>query len=212
MKKSDKNAPKILLASSSPRRRKLLEALGVAFTVETKPVDESVCPGEKPHDYVQRLAREKAHKVQCTQPVGHHPGPIIIGADTSVVIQDRILGKPEDAADARNMLRRLSGKTHHVITGLAVLQDAKTRISTVTTQVVFKPITEDVIRAYVNTGEPFDKAGAYAIQGKAQAFVESIQGSWSNVVGLPLEELSMVLNEWGIDCLSPPQKIFSEEC
>ena len=167
--------------SSWPRahraRRELLGQLGVAFTVRAADVDETPSAGERPRDLVARLAAAKAAAVD---------GPVVLAADTIVEVDGEILGKPVDAADARRMLGRLSGRTHHVHTGVAVRAGERVEVEVVTTAVTFVPLVRAAVDWYVATGEPFDKAGAYAVQGAGGVFVESIRGSVSNVVGLPL--------------------------
>ena len=174
--------PVIVLASASPRRAELLAAAGVPFDVDTADVDETPHDGEAPLDYVRRLAEAKARAVAV-----RHPARLVLGADTTVVVDGTILGKPVDAADAGDMLRRLSGRSHQVLTGVALVRDGRTvEVDVAVTEVWFAPMTEADIDAYVATGEPMDKAGAYGIQGRAACFVTRIDGSYSNVVGLPV--------------------------
>ena len=174
--------PVIVLASASPRRAELLAAAGVPFDVDTADVDETPRDGEAPHDYVRRLAEAKARAVAV-----RHPARLVLGADTTVVVDGTILGKPVDAADAGDMLRRLSGRSHQVLTGVALVRDGRTvEVGVAVTDVWFAAMTEADIDAYVATGEPMDKAGAYGIQGRASCFVTRIDGSYSNVVGLPV--------------------------
>ncbi len=178
---------RLILASASPRRRELLQQLGLEFTVRPAQIDESPHDEEKASDYVLRLAREKAHAV--AESADRVEGELVLAADTVVSVDDALLGKPEDEDDARRMLRMLSGRIHEVLTGVALcdidrgLQLAKLH----TTRVHFKELSDAEIDWYVATGEPSDKAGGYAIQGHAAIFVEGIGGSYSNVVGLPLE-------------------------
>jgi septum formation protein len=186
---------RLVLASASPRRRELLESLGL--TPEVRPVraDESVLPGESPADYVRRLAAEKARAVAAAE------GELVLAADTAVLAGGEVLGKPRDAMDAGRMLRTLSGTAHEVLTGVHARRakpgaDAEAG-AVVVTQVRFTTLTEAQIAWYVGTGEPLDKAGAYAIQGRGGAFVRSIRGSASNVVGLPLEETLALLARLG---------------
>jgi septum formation protein len=167
----------LVLASASPRRRELLARLGVPFAVAAPDVDETPVPGEASLALVRRLAAAKAAAVT---------GPLVLAADTVVEIDAALLGKPVDEADARRMLRRLSGRTHHVHTAVAVRAGERVEIDTATTAVRFVALTPPAIDWYVATGEPFDKAGAYAIQGAGGIFVEAVRGSVSNVVGLPL--------------------------
>jgi septum formation protein len=180
----------IVLASASPRRTELLALAGIEFTVVPANICEDPLPGELPTDHVMRLSREKAEAVAAT-----NPGRYFIGADTIVVLEGAILGKPVDEADARRMLSGLSGREHQVITGFTVFDSVTAeRISdSVCTAVTFKALTEREIDAYIATGCPMDKAGAYAIQGGALHFVRSINGSYTNVVGLPMTELYEVL-------------------
>jgi len=176
----------IVLASASPRRSEMMSLAGIAFVVVPADICEDALSGETPEAHVLRLSREKASAVAAAS-----TGRFFIGADTVVVLDGVILGKPSDGADARRMLTSLSGRSHQVITGFAVL-DARlgTLINnSVTTEVSFKPLTENEISRYVASGCPMDKAGAYAIQGGALHFVRSISGSYTNVVGLPMTEL-----------------------
>ncbi len=180
----------IILASRSPRRRDLLALLGRPFRVIEPEHEEQRLPGEHPGDYAVRNAREKARSVR------HHAatGPfLVIGADTIVVLGERILEKPRDAADAHAMLRALAGQRHEVITGLALLTGTGEECRAIRTAVEFRPLTDGEIEAYLATGEPFDKAGAYGIQGHAAHMVTEIRGSYTNVVGLPLAEVAMAL-------------------
>ncbi len=169
-----------MLASQSPRRREILRLAGIPFTVRVADVDESVLDGESPADYVQRLAEAKACAVEAA------PGETVLGADTTVVIDGEILAKPADAADARRMLARLSGRRHEVLTGVCLRRGVTATCEFVTTGVVFAPLTAAEIDEYVASGEPMDKAGAYAIQGLASKFVERIEGDYFNVMGLPV--------------------------
>jgi septum formation protein len=187
--------PKIILASNSPRRRELLTQIGLSFTVAPADVDESVLPGESPEAYAVRVALDKARIAAERAGEG-----TVIAADTIVVAGDAILGKPSGPADARRMLSVLSGRRHEVITGLAVV-DAATGQSTVrtsATQVWFRKLSDLEIEAYVATGEPLDKAGAYGIQERGALLVERIEGCYSNVVGLPLSLLGEMLREYGV--------------
>lgn len=176
------DAPEIVLASASPRRLELLERLGVDPTVMPPDIDETPLPAEAAEAYVARLAVAKAAAV-----AGALTGDaMVIAADTTVEIDGEILGKPVDAADAAAMLRRLSGRRHRVFTGVAVRRGEQVHSEVVTTGVRFAGLTEADIEWYVGTGEPLDKAGAYALQGAGGVFVEAVEGSVSNVVGLPL--------------------------
>lgn len=183
--------PRLVLASGSPRRRDLLAATGMHFEIVPADVDETLLPGESAEDLTARLAVAKARAVRDAL----EPGPLlVIGADTVVVLDDEILGKPVDADDAARMLRRLSGRTHRVLTGVAVVAgEWSPRIDVTTTRVTFRPLTDDEIGEYVATGEPLDKAGAYGIQGAGGALVESIDGPYDNVVGLPVASVRRLL-------------------
>lgn len=186
----------LILASASPRRRELLQQLGVDYRCEPADIDETRLPGEKPADYVLRMAREKALAVASRYPVGE---AVVLAADTSVVIDEDVLGKPLDHFDGLGMLARLSGRTHTVLTGVCLYTDSAdyhTRV--VETGVSFVQLTREQCEAYLATDEPWDKAGGYAIQGLAGAFVSGIEGSYSNVVGLPLTETWQLLSGQGI--------------
>lgn len=184
----------IILASASPRRTELMALAGIEFSVVPADIDETVLPGEKPSEHVMRLSQEKADAVAATT-----AGRFFIGADTVVVLEDRIMGKPVDEAEAFRMLSALSGRSHEVVTGFSVFD----RISgihvtrSVRTEVTFKELSEAEIRAYIATGCPMDKAGAYAMQGGAVHFIRSICGSYTNVIGLPMTELYETLSELG---------------
>lgn len=188
----------LVLASGSPRRRQLLETLGAEFEVRPADVDESSRPGEHPHELVERLARAKA-SLQVA------PGEVVLGADTVVVHEGHVLGKPAHPAEAHTMLRHLSGAVHHVATGVAVavIEDGKVAVEAlvVTALVRMALITDDEISAYVATGEPLDKAGAYAIQEKGGLFVEAIEGHPTTVVGLPLPDTRRLLARRGVHVL-----------
>lgn len=188
--------PSIVLASASPRRRELLARLGLQFQVVKSAVEETILPGETPEEHVIRLSRAKAWDVASRSEVS---GRWFIGSDTEVVREDTILGKPADAAAAAAMLRSLSGRMHRVISGFAVHDriTEETRSSAVTTRVWFKQLTDAEIGEYIATGEPFDKAGAYAIQGIGAFMVPRIEGSYTNVVGLPLCEVIALLEQMG---------------
>ena len=170
----------LILASQSPRRRELLEAAGFRFTVRARPVEEVRGTGESPEMYVLRLACEKA---EASWEDGDE---IVLGADTTVVVDDQVLEKPVDAKDARRMLRALSGREHIVITGICLLHSLGAIVDHETTRVHFVELSDREIDDYVATGEPMDKAGAYAIQGLASKFVDRIDGCYFNVMGLPL--------------------------
>ena len=184
----------LVLASASPRRADLLREAGILFRVAPAHIDEAVRVGESPEAYVERLAREKAEAVHTAS-----PGAFVLGADTTVVVDDTILGKPVDRAEAARMLELLAGRSHRVLTGVALLGPADfTRAAVVSTNVTFSRLSDADIAWYVGTGEPLDKAGGYAIQGGASRFVERIDGSFSNVVGLPMEVVGMWCREAGI--------------
>jgi septum formation protein len=170
----------LVLASQSPRRSEILRQAGISFTVRTAEVDESTRAGETPADYVRRLAAAKAHAVEAAA------GETVLGADTTVVVDGEILGKPADAADARRMLARLSGRRHEVLTGICLRQGERSTSEYASTGVVFAAMSDREIDEYVASGEPMDKAGAYAIQGLASKFVERIEGDYFNVMGLPV--------------------------
>jgi septum formation protein len=184
----------IILASASPRRVELLHSAGIAFEVRPGEIDETYLEGEAPDAHALRLAGEKARAV-----AGLAAGRFFIGADTIVVSQGEVMGKPRDAADAERMLGRLSGTAHEVITGFSVFDRETGReiAEAVKTLVYFKPLRPEEIRAYIATGCPFDKAGAYAIQGNAAYMIRRIEGSYTNVVGLPLCEVVEALRTLG---------------
>jgi septum formation protein len=184
----------LILASASPRRRQLLQEAGVRFSVIPSGAAEDVYPGESPETYALRVASEKAREV-----AQKHPGHWVLGADTIVEIDGQILGKPCDTADGARMLRLLSGRTHRVMTAFVLLDGVgQIRASQVViSHVTFKTLSEDQIHDYLSTGEPMDKAGAYAIQGIGAALVERVEGSYTNVVGLPEEEVLMALRAVG---------------
>lgn len=186
---------KLILASASARRAQILRDAGLPFQIISSAIDEAPMEGESPQDLVRRLAEQKAQLVAARA-----IGPaIIIGADTVVVFNGKILGKPRSAEEARAMLGQLSGRTHAVITGIALIRlpDEATRQELETTQVTFAPLSDEEISSYVATGEPFDKAGAYAIQGRGGRHITRIDGGYFNVVGLPLGKLYRLLRELG---------------
>lgn len=183
---------RLILASGSPRRRHFLETLGLTFEVHPAELDETPHPGEGAHAYVERLALEKAAAVGR-----RFPDAVVLAADTTVVRDDQVLGKPATEEEAISMLRSLSGRTHEVLTGVAVGGRAS-GVTVVSTQVRMRALSDAELRWYARTGEPMDKAGAYALQGIAGAFVESISGSHSNVVGLPLVETLQLLGKAGV--------------
>jgi septum formation protein len=184
----------LVLASASPRRRELLAQLGLDFEVIASDVPEECRAGETATAFAARVAREKARHVAAERPTQW-----ILAADTVVAIDDEILGKPIDGADAYRMLRRLSGRTHRVVTAVTLLSPGGAAAEAVVeTAVTFREITDDEIEAYLETGEPFDKAGAYAIQGQAGRFVAVYEGSYSNVIGLPLDEVGALCRQCGL--------------
>jgi septum formation protein len=182
--------PQLILASQSPRRRELLATAGFQFIVRSRPVEEIRAPGESPVEYVQRLAQAKAEAARESAGSDTLPDEIVLGADTIVVLGDRVLEKPVDADDARAMLRALSGREHVVITGICMLspliKPGGVIVDHESTRVHFVELDNREIEAYVLSGEPMDKAGAYAIQGLASKFVDRIEGCYFNVMGLPL--------------------------
>lgn len=188
----------IYLASQSPRRQELLQQIGVPFQQLSSDIDETPYKDEKPADYVCRMALEKASAGWRT--VLEHQWTLapLLSADTSVVLENKILGKPVNTDHACDMLLSLSGNCHEVMTAIAVTNGHKTTVRLSTTQVIMTHFNHTQIKAYVSTGEPADKAGAYGIQGLGAVLVESIRGSYSGVVGLPLQETADVLREFGI--------------
>jgi len=177
------NLGTLILASASPRRRELLASLGVDFSIQIPDVDETPKPNETPRIFAERLAEEKATAI-------HAPSDtLLIAADTIVVLGNTILGKPANEAQAFEMLSNLSGNSHEVITGVCLRQDKRSTVFSVVTEVAFRPLDPREIRTYIATGDPMDKAGSYAIQGGAAHMVRAINGSYTNVVGLPLSEL-----------------------
>ena len=184
----------LILASASPRRAELLRAAGINFTVRAADVDETIQPRESPHDYVLRLSREKALAVA-------RDDELTLGADTTVVINGEIAGKPVDDEDARRMLRALSGQWHEVLTGVTLTRADQVLSGVASTRVKFAEMSDAEVDWYVATGEPMDKAGAYAIQGHAALFVERIEGSYSNVVGLPVQMVYQLAGEMGVKLL-----------
>jgi len=200
--------PKLILASQSPRRAEILMAVGWEFEKQTADIDETELPNEKPADYVQRLARRKAEAV-----AERHENALVLGADTIVVIDNKIIGKPKDFEDARRMLRMLSGNWHEVLTGVAIvekgelrerknpkskIQNPKLLVGLQKSRVKFEEMNESEIEYLVEKGEPLDKAGAYAVQAQAALFIEKIEGDYWNVVGLPINLVyKLVTNEKG---------------
>jgi septum formation protein len=182
----------LLLASASPRRAELLRAAGFAFDVQPAHADESIHPGETPEVYVRRVAEAKARAVLPSA-----TGRVVVAADTTVVVDGHILGKPENEADAARMLRLISGRRHDVLTGVTVATAARMLTRVETTAVEFATLGDEDVAWYVASGEPADKAGAYAVQGLASRFVTRIEGSYSNVVGLPVALVYQLLRELG---------------
>lgn len=180
--------PKLILASGSPRRAEILRSVGWDYEKHVADIDETELPGEKPEAYVQRLAREKAEAV-----AGNYKDTIVLGADTTVVIDELIIGKPVDYDDARRMLKMLSGRTHEVLTGVALCRNGETSVGIQSTKVTFKEMNDAEIEFLALNGEPLDKAGAYAVQAQAALFIEGIEGDYWNVVGLPI---NLVYNLW----------------
>lgn len=192
----------LILASSSPRRRDFLEKMGLSFTIVKPDIDESRLDGENPDIYVQRMAREKAEVIAQA-----YPQSVVLAADTIVVCRDEILGKPRNREDAKRILRTLSGKTHEVLTAVAIrLRDSLSNGHAelilgqdllVKTRVTFAPLTEELIDTYVASGECDDKSGAYAVQGVGAMFIEKVEGSVSSVVGLPVCQVRDMLSKFG---------------
>ena len=200
------NLPKLILASASPRRSEILTAVGWEFEKHSADIDETELPDEKPADYVQRLAKEKAEAVAAK-----YENALVLGADTTVVIENQIIGKPIDFDDARRMLQMLSGNWHEVLTGVALVKksepsasadglasQSETKVGIQTTKVKFAKMTDAQIEFLIEKGAPLDKAGAYAVQAQAALFIEQIQGDYWNVVGLPVSlvyELSQTFRD-----------------
>ena len=189
---------KIILASSSPRRSEILRAAGIAFEIRATQIEETALPGETARLMVSRLAQAKARAAAQQIDVGTREC-IIVGADTTVELGGEILGKPRDSAHAREMLVRLSGRTHHVLTAIFLLRlpGGATQVAVENSAVSFAPLSEKEIDSYVATGEPLGKAGGYAIQGRAGRYISKIEGCYFNVVGLPLARLYALLGELG---------------
>ena len=182
----------LILASQSPRRRELLGLTGLDFTVRVADIDETMDPGKAPFDEVARVSRLKALAVDRA------PGDVVIAADTIVVCEGKVLGKPRDEADAFRMLSLLSGRHHEVMTGMTLLQDDEIVTHTEVTKIHFRKLHPDEIRAYIATGEPMDKAGAYGIQGGAALFCTDMVGDYYNVMGLPVCALAIILRTFGL--------------
>lgn len=188
----------LYLASGSPRRRELLTQIGVPFLTQIAPIDENALPGEPAAAYVERLAREKA--LAGLAALSGVDDAVVLGADTAVVLDGRILGKPVDRADALATLQALSGRRHDVLTAVALVSAERTLTQVVTSHVTFRALSVAEMEAYWASGEPQDKAGSYGIQGLAAIFVSELQGSYSAVVGLPLCETAALLAEFAIPC------------
>ena len=184
----------LILASGSPRRRQLLEQIGLTFAVRSSDVDESVSPGLTPAQVVESLSARKGEAVAAEAA----PGDLVLSADTVVALDGAILGKPRDRAEAEAMLTALSGRTHQVYTGVTLLQDGRRLTGHEVTAVTFRPLSPEEIAAYVSTGEPMDKAGAYGIQGLGALLVERLEGDYFNVMGLPLCRLGEMLAQFGV--------------
>lgn len=194
MNANSPNQPvRVVLASASPRRRELLSLVGIAHEVRPANIDESYLDGETPHAHAERLAREKALVIATAD-----PDAVTIGSDTIVVIGGKVLGKPRAREHARSMLRQLSGRTHEVMTGVAVCRGGRTVSGVETVRVVFRKLTDAEIDAYIDTGEPMDKAGAYGIQGYGATIVSKVNGDYFAVMGLPLNRLVRQLESLGL--------------
>ena len=185
------NAPRVILASQSPRRRELLTLVGITHEVRPADIDESYFAGEQPLGHAERLARGKAEAV-------HAPDAIVIGSDTIVVVDGDVLGKPKSKDDARVMLRRLSGRSHVVITAVAVAYHGELRSAVEQVDVTFRSLSDEEIDAYIETGEPMDKAGSYGIQGFGATIVERVNGDYFAVMGLPLNRLVRLIEGFGV--------------
>jgi septum formation protein len=187
---------RLVLASGSPRRADLLRAAGLPFDVVPVEVDERFLPGERPEHAVARLAELKAGAAAASR-----PDAVVLGADTTVVVAGEALAKPDDAGDAARMLRLLSGRGHDVLTGVCLSSNGRQLMHVECTRVRMSYLSDAEIAWYISTGEPFDKAGGYAVQGLASRFIEGIEGSYSNVVGLPISRVCELLKELGCDIL-----------
>ena len=183
----------IILASASPRRKELLSQLGLDFTIAIPHVDEKTRQGEHPEDFCRRISMEKAAIIRQD-----YPDALIIAADTIVVIDGKILGKPHEEKDARDYLTLLEGRTHEVYTGYTIMYKGENKTKVIRTRVHFRAMSEKEILWYIATGEPLDKAGAYAVQGIGSIFVDRLEGSYTNVIGLPLSDLYCDLKGFGI--------------
>ncbi|OHX13389.1 Maf family protein [Chromobacterium sphagni] len=193
------NDTRIYLASGSPRRREILEQLGLHLERIHADIDEAVLPGEDAVAYTERLAREKAAAGWRVVSEAGLPERPLLAADTTVTQDGEIFGKPEGADDARRMLRAFSGRSHQAITSVAIRQGERLLVKTSVTDVFFKELSDAEIERYLASGEPFDKAGAYGIQGRAGVFIEHIEGSYTGVMGLPVHETALLLAEFGFD-------------
>ena len=182
----------LILASQSPRRRELLGLTGLDFTVRVADIDETMDPGKAPFDEVARVSRLKA------EAVARKPGDVVIAADTIVVCGDEVLGKPRNGEDAFRILSLLSGRSHEVMTGMTVLRGDEVITHTEVTKIHFRELSPAEIRAYIASGEPMDKAGAYGIQGGAALFADQMEGDYYNVMGLPVCRLAMILRSLGL--------------
>jgi septum formation protein len=202
MPPSNQTPVRVILASQSPRRRELLAQIGIVHEVRPADIDETVWPDEAPVPHSERLAREKAHALALL-----HPDAVVIGSDTIVVIDGAILGKPANAADAVDMLLRLSGREHMVYTSVAVAHEGQTLSGVEAVQVTFRPLDRALAEAYVATGEPMDKAGGYGIQGFGATLVEKISGDYFAVMGLPLGRLVGLIRELGYDYAFGPVRV-----
>lgn len=185
--------PRVILASSSPRRRELLSLIGIAYEARPADIDESYLPGERPLDHCERLAREKALVIAATDAEA-----VVIGSDTIVVVEDQVLGKPKDVEDAKRMLRMLSGRAHTVLTGVAIARRGVVASGVESVNVLFRSLDDAEIDAYVATREPMDKAGAYGIQGFGATIVARIEGDYFAVMGLALVRMVALLGEVGV--------------
>jgi septum formation protein len=183
--------PRVVLASRSPRRRELLSLVGIAHEVSPADIDEQYLPGELPRSHAERLARNKAAAIAA-------PDAVTIGSDTIVVVDGDVFGKPRDEVDAARMLRRLSGRSHTVITAVAAAWQGRMLSAVEEVEVVFRSLTDKEIREYIATGEPMDKAGAYGIQGYGATIVERVSGDYFAVMGLPIQRLTRLLEQLGL--------------
>jgi len=203
------NPCRLVLASGSPRRIAMLKQLGLTFEVRPASVDESALPGERPNDHVLRLARSKAEAIVASLAPGRDDRHVVIAADTIVVVDGRILGKPTSRQDAHAMLSSLSGRNHHVMTGYCVLDSAgPSRENVVTTEVVFKHLRPVELAGYLDSGEWTDKAGAYGIQGLASFMISQVRGSYTNVVGMPLSHVIEAL--WDMEAITKVPNVPSD--